>query len=109
MPNDSQKVMIFEKLQYYIESISTQAATQPAAKNCTEKILKTIKMIKSLYKKKNNLPENQENDEAVGQGRILELCYGRDGLIDFLELLFSQIPTKKDVKANFNFYYSLKR
>ena len=36
------------------------------------------------------------------------LVYGEHGLIDFLELLFMQFPSKKKVRRQFNYYFALK-
>lgn len=39
----------------------------------------------------------------------MEICYGHNGLISFLDLLFTQFPTKEKVKNRFNYYFSLKK
>ena len=43
------------------------------------------------------------------KNRIVEICYGHNGLISFLDLLFTQFPTKDKVKNRFNYYFSLKK
>ena len=51
----------------------------------------------------------EDNRVYFSSNRIVEICYGLNGLIDFLDLLFTQIPTKRQVKSKFNYYFTIKK
>ena len=53
--------------------------------------------------------QREENTEHFSANRIVEICYGLNGLIDFLDLLFTQFPSKRQVKAKFNYYFALRK
>ena len=51
----------------------------------------------------------EENCAHFSSSRIVEICYGLNGLIDFLDLLFTQIPSKRQVKSKFNYYFAIRK
>ena len=53
--------------------------------------------------------QREENVSYFCHNRIVEICYGLNGLIDFLDLLFTQFPSKRQVKAKFNYYFALRK
>ena len=50
-----------------------------------------------------------KNQQYFASNRIVEICYGHNGLLDFLDLLFTQFPSKRQVKAKFNYYFALRK
>ena len=53
--------------------------------------------------------QRQKNAEHFSNHKIVDICYGQNGLIDFLQLLFAQFPDKKKVKSKFNFYFVMRK
>ena len=54
--------------------------------------------------------EARENNATYfSHNRIVEICYGHNGLIDFLDLLFTQFPTKRKGKSRFNYYFAMNK
>jgi hypothetical protein len=53
--------------------------------------------------------QRENNCDYYSQNRIVEICYGNDGLIDFLDLLFTQFPAKRKVKSKFNYYFAMRK
>jgi len=43
------------------------------------------------------------------KNRIVELCYGSNGLLQFLDLMFTQFPDRRYVKLKFNYYFALRK
>ena len=39
----------------------------------------------------------------------MELCYGQTGLIEFLDLLFTQFSHRRTVKCKFNYYFAVRK
>jgi len=53
--------------------------------------------------------QREQNSVYFCANRIVELCYGLNGLVDFLDLLFTQFPTKRQVKGKFNYYFAIRK
>ena len=60
--------------------------------------------VKELY-----WEQREKNTTYYSSNRIVELCYGLNGLIDFLDLLFTQFPNKRKVKSKFNYYFAMRK
>mmetsp|Transcript_5266 Transcript_5266/g.7039 ORF Transcript_5266/g.7039 Transcript_5266/m.7039 type:complete len:81 (-) Transcript_5266:2573-2815(-) len=59
--------------------------------------------MQKLYEKR------QRNKNRFCKNRIVELCYGQTGLIEFLDLLFTQFPQRRVVKCKFNYYFAIRK
>ena len=53
--------------------------------------------------------QRQHNSSYYCSNRIVEICYGHHGLILFLDLLFTQFPSKRQTKAKFNYYFAMRK
>ena len=58
--------------------------------------------LSDLFSKKTDSTKNNKH-------RVADFCYGKDGLIDFLDLLFDQFPTKSQVRDTFNYYFAIRK
>lgn len=63
----------------------------------------------SEYKKQKLTEKRKKNKDRFNKNRIVELCYGQNGLIEFLDLLFTQFPQRSSVKAKFNYYFAIRK
>lgn len=43
------------------------------------------------------------------KNRIAQMCYGTDGLLDFLDLMFMQFEHKRQVRMKFNYYFAIRK
>ena len=55
------------------------------------------------------MQKRKKNKDRFAKNRIVELCYGQNGLIEFLDLLFTQFPKRSSVKAKFNYYFAIRK
>ena len=53
--------------------------------------------------------KHQKNKSRFSKNRIVELCYGQTGLIEFLDLLFTQFSHRRTVKCKFNYYFAVRK
>ena len=53
--------------------------------------------------------QREDNVNYFSSNRIVEICYGLNGLIDFLDLLFTQFPSRRQVKQKFNYYFAMRK
>ncbi len=37
------------------------------------------------------------------------MCYGTFGLLDFLDLMFEQFETRRQVRNKFNYYFTIRK
>ena len=63
----------------------------------------------SEYQKKKLQRKHEDEKSHFCKNRIVELCYGQNGLIEFLDLLFTQFPQKSAVKQKFNYYFAIRK
>ena len=63
----------------------------------------------SEYQKKELQAKHQRNKDRFSKNRIVELCYGQTGLIEFLDLLFTQFDQRRAVKCKFNYYFAVRK
>ena len=61
------------------------------------------------YQKKKLQEKRRRNKDRFCKNRIVELVYGQTGLIEFLDLLFTQFPRRSQVKSKFNYYFAIRK